>query len=418
MIQTAESRLTSWIYFALILSLFSNLISCQIPPDDPHQVDDPLIIPQIAFPQLSFELPVDIQSPPDQSHRFFVVEQKGLIKVFENRPDVQQSSIFLDISDQVFTGHGEEGLLGLAFHPNFRMNGYFYVYHSAYPPRRSTVARFQISSEDPNKASPLSKTIILEIPQPYGNHNGGQIQFGPDGYLYIALGDGGGAGDPESHGQNRSTLLGSLLRIDVDHPDNKKNYGIPSDNPFIENQLGYREEIYAYGLRNPWRFSIDPMTGWIWLGDVGQDKPNEEINVVFKGKNYGWNIMEGQECFHPPVNCKQTGLELPIWTYTANDGRSITGGYVYRGKAIPDLYGSYIYADFLSGRIWALDYDGRNLLHNRLLHQNNSLYISSFGIDQDQELYFCSFDGHIYKFSYGKIQNKNQDLFKKKSGNL
>ncbi|MDP2654289.1 MAG: PQQ-dependent sugar dehydrogenase [Candidatus Omnitrophota bacterium] len=357
------------------------------------------IIPLEAFPHLTFEQPVDLQHSPDGSDRLFVVEQKGMIRVFQNIPATKSTAAFLDIRDRVFAGHMEEGLLGLAFHPQYRTNGLFYVYYSAKDPRRSVLARFQRSASNPVQADIQSQSIILEVPQPYGNHNGGQIAFGPDGYLYVALGDGGGSGDPHGNGQNLKTLLGKILRIDVDRPVSGRAYGIPPDNPFVGHAVGGREEIYAYGLRNPWRFSFDPLTKQLWAGDVGQDKPLEEVNIIRKGKNYGWNILEGRECFNPPQGCSTLGLELPVWQYTSDKGRSITGGYVYRGKKIPGLYGKYIYADFMSGNIWALASDGKKTTVNKLIHADPGLYISSFGVDQDQELYFCSFNGNIYRLA-------------------
>jgi glucose/arabinose dehydrogenase len=353
--------------------------------------------PVVAFPAMTFELPVGLTTSPDGSNRIFVVEQKGVIKVFPNSPRVKEVKDFLDIRDRVFSGHSEEGLLGLAFHPRYEKNGYFYVYHTAaHPPRRSVIARYKVSPSDPDHADPLSETVILEVPQPYGNHNGGQIAFGPDGFLYIALGDGGSGGDPHGHGQNRRTLLGSILRVDVDRAEKGRSYAIPKDNPFFGNSEGFREEIYAYGLRNPWRFSFDPQTGRLWAADVGQDRPVEEVNLIQKGKNYGWNIMEGSLCYRPARGCDQTGLEKPVWEYTSNDGRCITGGFVYRGQKLPALFGKYIYADFISGRVWALESDGKGPARNILLFHNSNLYISSFGVDQSGELYFCSFDGKIY----------------------
>ncbi len=355
----------------------------------------------VAFPQLAFELPVGLVAAPDDSNRIFVVEQKGTVKVFENSPEVSEAKIFLDIRDRVFSGHSEEGLLGLAFHPRFQDNGYFYVYHTAATAseRRSVVARYRISAHAHDRADPASETVILEVPQPYGNHNGGQLAFGPDGFLYIALGDGGSGGDPHHHGQDRTTLLGSILRIDIDRTQGGKNYAVPHDNPFAGNTEGFREEIFAYGLRNPWRFSFDPQTKRLWAGDVGQDRPMEEIDIIEKGKNYGWNIMEGTLCYNPPSGCKTEGLEKPVWEYTRDDGRSITGGFVYRGKKVPALFGKYIYADFVSGRIWALEYNGKNPATNALIFHNPNLYISSFGTDRQNELYFCSFDGRIYTFA-------------------
>ena len=261
---------------------------------------------------------------------------------------------------------------------------------------QTRVSRFSVNSSDPNKADQSSELVLLEIDQPYANHNGGQIAFGPDGYLYIALGDGGSGGDPQGNGQNRKTLLGSILRIDIDNPSDGKNYGIPDDNPFVGNTEGYREEIFAYGLRNPWRFSFDPETGWLWAADVGQNR-QEEIDIIEKGKNYGWNIMEGMLCYQPSTNCDQAGLELPIWTYGRDQGISVTGGYVYRGQKNPELVGKYIYGDYGSGRIWTLSYDDVDNPVNEEL-ADTDLFISSFGVDSNQNLYICSYqDGKIYQ---------------------
>jgi len=350
-----------------------------------------------AFPKLTFDRPVDLQSPSDGSNRIFVVQQPGIISVFDNSSTVNKAEIFLDITAKVFMGHMEEGLLGLAFHPHFHDNGFFYVNYTANPPRRTVIARFQIDNKNPTWADPLNQLTILEIPQPFGNHKGGQLAFGPDGYLYIGMGDGGSGGDPYGNAQNLKNLLGKMLRLDVDHPGHGKNYGIPEDNPFAGNTQGFREEIYAYGLRNPWRFSFDLLTGWLWAGDVGQNKPIEEIDIIENGKNYGWNIMEGNQCFFPPDGCDKTGIELPIWEYTNDMGRSITGGYVYRGRNIPELQGAYIYGDFMSGRIWALRYDKKSPPENTLLIHAPQLNPASFGMDQENEIYICSFDGHIYK---------------------
>ena len=363
-----------------------------------------------AFPALRFNRPVDLQAAPGDARRLFVVEQAGVIRVFENTSSVTSSRIFLDIRDRVDDSSTEMGLLGLAFHPDFRQNGYFYVNYTAGGPRRTVIARFQVSPTDSNQADPDSEFILLSFNQPYGNHNGGQLVFGPDGYLYIATGDGGSGGDPQGNAQNRKNLLGNILRIDVNQTSGNLNYAIPADNPFVGNNQGYREEIYAYGLRNPWRFSFDPETGWLWCADVGQNRL-EEINLIKKGGNYGWNIMEGSECFNS-TDCDRTGLELPIWEYDHSRGdRSITGGFVYRGSRVPELVGAYIYGDFVSGRIWALRYDGQNEPQNELLLDTN-LYISSFGIDARQELYICAFDGYIYRFkaTVTGVQNGTSNL--------
>ncbi len=358
----------------------------------------PPIALQQAFPQLSFIRPVDLQHAGDGSNRLFVVEQRGMIWGFENDPAVTSKTVFLDIRDRVNDAGNEEGLLGLAFHPDFATNGYFYVDYTASNPRRTVVSRFKVSDQDSNVAIPDSEFIILEVNQPFSNHNGGQIVFGPDSMLYIALGDGGSGGDPFGNGQNLATLLGSILRIDVNHTQPGLHYAIPPDNPFAGNTEGYREEIYAYGLRNPWRFSFDPITGQMWCGDVGQNAW-EEIDLITAGGNFGWNIMEGNHCYEPPSGCDVTGLVLPIWEYFHNSGNiSVTGGFVYRGPGVPSLQGKYVYADFGSGRIWALDYSDMNNPVNSLV-VDAPFNISSFGVDDANELYMCAFDGHIYRFT-------------------
>ncbi|MGZ4902106.1 MAG: PQQ-dependent sugar dehydrogenase [Halobacteriota archaeon] len=347
-----------------------------------------------AFPYLHFTNPVGIYNAGNGSNQLFVVEQAGTIKVFENDPNVNTAATFLDISDRVRSG-GELGLLGLAFDPHFNENGYFYVYYTADNPLRSVISRFSVSHGNGTQADKNSEAIVLQVGQPFTNHKGGQIAFGPDGYLYIALGDGGSEGDPLGNGQNRSTLLGSILRIDVNAASGGLNYSIPRDNPFVGNTKGYREEIYAYGLRNPWRFSFDPTTNRLWAGDVGQDR-FEEIDIIENGENYGWNVMEGYSCYSPPSGCNQTGLTLPIWEYNHRLGDAIIGGFFYRGSAFPDLVGAYIYGDYGSGRIWALWHNDTGMPKNIELADTN-LQISSFGIDQRNELYVCAFDGNIYQ---------------------
>ncbi|HLC01248.1 MAG TPA: PQQ-dependent sugar dehydrogenase [Candidatus Bathyarchaeia archaeon] len=347
----------------------------------------------VAFPNLTFNFPVGIISAGDGTNRLFVFEQQGTIRVFENSVNTATSKVFLDIADRVLFG-GEQGLLGLAFHPNYRNNGYFYVDYVADNPRRTIIARYTVNANDPDQADRNSELILLEVSQPFTNHKGGQLALGPDGYLYIGLGDGGSSGDPFGNGQNRSALLGKILRIDVNSPSAGRNYGIPVDNPFAGNILGYREEIYAYGFRNPWRFSFDSSTGTLWVADVGQSQ-REEIDIVEKGKNYGWNIMEGSLTYS---SGSQAGLELPVWEYGRDQGVAIIGGYVYRGSTSIGLTGAYIYGDYGSGKIWALTLSGTGTPTNTLLN-DTSLAISSFGLDSNNELYICAFDGKIYKLN-------------------
>lgn len=353
--------------------------------------DDSVTI-QNAFPNLAFSRPLDLQTTNDGTNRIFVVEQGGTIQVFENNDDANTSNTFLDLSANIASSD-ELGLLGLAFHPNFEQNGYFFV---CYTPTSdlSVISRFKTMDGNSNQADLSSETILLRIPQPYTNHNGGQLGFGPDGYLYIASGDGGSGGDPDGNAQNLENLLGTILRVDVDNNDASLNYSIPSDNPFVDMENA-RPEIYAYGLRNPWRFSFDSQTGELWTGDVGQGE-KEEINIITAGGNYGWNILEGTSCYNSQ-DCDDTGTILPVFEYGhGNNDKSVTGGYVYRGSSIPDLNGYYIYGDFISGRIWALDKVSEASVDNKLLLETG-LNIASFGTDQSNELYICSFDGNIYK---------------------
>jgi glucose/arabinose dehydrogenase len=246
------------------------------------------------------------------------------------------------------------------------------------------------------KADKESEEIILQFEQPYSNHNGGQLAFGPDGYLYIAVGDGGSAGDPQGNGQNKKTLLGTILRIDIDKGSAGLTYAIPPDNPFASGNDAARKEIFAYGLRNPWRFSFDPLGGELWAADVGQNKI-EEINIIKRGGNYGWNIMEGSNCYEPPRGCNKARLELPVSEYSHLVGQSITGGYVYRGERCSVLKGWYIYADYISGRVWAMRRQAGGKTETRLLMKKN-INISSLGVDHRRELYACAFDGNIYTF--------------------
>jgi len=347
-----------------------------------------------AYPNLVFNQPLEYRHAFDNSDRVFVVEKAGRILVFQNNPQVQSWQVFLDLTGRVDSNSSEQGLLGLAFHPDYKNNGLFYVNYTA---RNSTiVARYRVNPGDPNQALSDSEEVILTFNQPFDNHNGGHLSFGPDGYLYIASGDGGLAGDPQNNAQNRGNLLGKILRIDVDKPGNGTAYSIPPDNPFFGNQEGFREEIYAYGLRNPWKFSFDPGRAWLWAADVGQSKI-EEIDIIQKGANYGWRKMEGSLPYLAVGSIDQTGLTSPVWEYQHPTGNSITGGYAYYGKLTPSLNGAYIYGDFGTGMIWSLRLDENMKPDNRTLFDTD-LNISSFGLDQNNELYVVDYKGKIYKF--------------------
>jgi glucose/arabinose dehydrogenase len=288
----------------------------------------------------------------------------------------------------------------MAFHPKFKENGQFFVYYTPQgtaKPHTIAVSRFRVSKDDPTKGDPASEERLLEVEQPFWNHKGGTIVFGPDGYLYIALGDGGKRDDPFGNGQNLKTHLGKILRIDVDRKDPGKNYAIPKDNPFAEqsDKLG---EIWASGLRNPWRIAFDRATGTLWCADVGQDIW-EEIDLIVKGGNYGWNLREGVHKFGDNGSEPRADLIEPIWDYHHDVGKSITGGFVYRGKALPQLVGCYLSADFVTGKIWALKYDeqAKKVLANYSISGNVSA-IMSFGEDQDGEAYYTTDGGQIFKF--------------------
>ena len=333
--------------------------------------------------------PLDVQVPPDGSDRIFTVEQDGIIRVVQG--GVLVAAPFLDIRSRVTSG-GERGLLGLAFHPNYASNRRFFLNYTRTVggQLQSVVAEYQSSTTNPNVADSTER-ILLTLDQPFDNHNGGQVVFGPDGYLYIGFGDGGSGGDPFGNGQNLDRLLGKILRIDV---DSALPYAVPPDNPFV-GQAGAREEIWAFGLRNPWRFSFDRINGRLFVADVGQDS-FEEVDLVTKGGNYGWNIMEGTHCFQPPTGCDTTGLELPIVDYSHSEGSSITGGYVYRGTLNPELRGLYVFGDFVTGRIWTLTETSPGMWTRALLLDTN-LNISSFGLDAAGELLVADYNGAVYR---------------------
>jgi len=351
-----------------------------------------------AFPNLTFSSPVDIRHAGDGSNRLFVVEQAGRILVFPNSASADTVLEYLDIRARVRYGtNSEMGLLGLAFHPDYESNGYFYVYYTSGPTNdlKGRLCRFSVSAGNDDAADDASEALLLEIAQPYTNHNGGSLFFGTDGYLYLGLGDGGSQGDPNGYAQNRSALLGKLLRVDVDQNVNTIPYhGIPNDNPYVGNGNGWREEIYALGFRNPWRVTQDPATGVIWAGDVGAGAW-EEIDHVVKGGNYGWDCREGAHAAPagvPDAACVgATGLIDPVFEYSHSLGRSITGGYVYRGSAVPSLQGRYIYADFNEGTIWSLSASGANDNQELL---PGAHFISTFGVDQANDLLVAGYFGN------------------------
>ena len=366
-----------------------------------------------VFPELTLDRPVRMEVANDGSGRYFVVEQKGRIVIVPKGSDGKETKEFLNIVDRKPMESNEEGLLGLAFHPHFRTNGLFYVYYNQHNPRRSVLSEFKVSATDSNKSDVASERKVLEVEQPFPNHKGGQVTFGRDGFLYIGLGDGGSMNDPHNNAQNTALLLGKILRIDVDSRTNivqgkhtnALQYRIPTDNPFANRPYGVRGEIWAYGLRNPWRWSFDRDTGELWVADVGQDLW-EEVDVVVKGGNYGWNLREAFHPFKPEpegARYKEPVIEYPHTPAILSQskfskhgiGTSITGGYVYRGKKFPALQGVYIYADYTLGTIFGLrNTNGKVTEYGTLLSQPKN--IASFAEDLDGEVYALAFDGKVY----------------------
>lgn len=363
-------------------------------PEQPRATGEPTVMR--VFPNLNFTEPIMITHAGIGSSWMFVAEKAGTIRTITD--DEDNFLTFLDIRDRVNDSGSEQGLMGLAFHPQFSSNGFFYVYYTG-ADGQSVISSFDATDGSPSTETDAStEVILLEVPQPFTNHNGGMIAFGPDGYLYIALGDGGGANDPLETGQDRTNLLGAILRIDVDNRATGLNYGIPADNPFVGNTEGFREEIYAYGLRNPFRFSFDSQTGNLYAGDVGQNSI-EEIDLITSGGNYGWNTMEGSECLGAS-SCDTNGLILPIAEYDHSIGRSVTGGNVYRGTDLPELMGHYFYADFVTGVLFTLNID--NPVSQPQQFATLNFGVSSFGEDEQGNLYLCDFNGGgIYSIRRG-----------------
>ncbi len=370
-----------------------------------------LFIAQINAQEVTIELfkdgfnsPVNLQHAGD--NRLFVVEQNGIIKIL-NPDGTVNTTPFLDISPQV-SCCGERGLLGLAFHPDYQNNGYFYVNYTNNS-GDTQVSRFSVSSSNADIADENSELPIIDYNQPNSNHNGGCLAFGPDGYLYISSGDGGGSGDTSNNAQNLNLLLGKMLRIDIDNTDGTANYAIPADNPFLGNPDA-RDEIWAYGLRNPWKFSFDSLNGDIWIGDVGQNEVEEidRASATDAGLNYGWRCYEGSEPFNTNNCPPQSELTFPIAEYSSATGSgncSITGGYVYRGSVYADIQGVYIFADYCNGTISTLDQSGT--IVEQLDVSDNWV---SFGEDVNGELYAVALGGDIYKIEGGEIlSNSNID---------
>jgi glucose/arabinose dehydrogenase len=334
--------------------------------------------------------PIMVTHAGDGANRLFVPTQQGAIHVFANDPNVKQTAVFLDLTSKVSYDDktNEEGFLGLAFPPKYREKGRFFVYYTnTHRPHQNVLASYRVSKDDPNRADLDSEEILLTFKKPFWNHDGGTVVFGPDGYLYVALGDGGAANDPLGHGQRLNTWLGKILRIDVDHREDDAAYSIPKDNPFVGKEDA-RPEIWAYGLRNVWRMAFDRKTGVLWAADVGQDMW-EEIDLIVKGGNYGWSVREARNPFGQHGSPPRPDLIEPIWEYHHNLGKSITGGLVYRGKQFPELDGAYLYADYVAGRAWALRYDPAQncVTANREIGLPNKTPVMSFGEDQQGEVY-------------------------------
>jgi glucose/arabinose dehydrogenase len=366
-------------------------------PGAPAAAFDPTNVLRLSLSRVAGGLasPLFVTGAGDRSGRLFIVEQGGRIRVLSGRTLV--SAPFLDISRKVSSG-GERGLLGLAFHPSYRTNGRFFV---NYTDRNgnTVIEEYRRSSTNSNRAGTAGR-VLLRVTQPYANHNGGMIAFGGDGYLYVGMGDGGSAGDPGNRAQSLSSPLGKLLRIDVDHTSSGHAYAIPPGNPYL-GRAGL-DEIWASGLRNPWRFSFDRTTGDLWIGDVGQDAWEEidrstRASGGGRGLNYGWRTWEGRACFDPSGGCPRPGMTMPLAVYSHDLGCSVTGGYVYRGTQYPALYGGYVFADYCSGRIWALNAAGPSGQSPRLLLSSGKS-ISSFGQGDDGALYVTDIaSGEVFK---------------------
>jgi glucose/arabinose dehydrogenase len=397
-----------WIYI-LVTSVVCSLVYIQ---NTSAQSGLPAIKIKIHLITEGLTSPVGLQTPGDGSSRLFVIEQSGKIRIIKN--SALLPTPFLTITDKLDglnIAYSEKGLLGLAFHPQYKTNGRFFVYysapyHSSGFDHKSILAEYKVSSSNPDIAD-VQETIIMEIPEPESNHNGGCLQFGPDGYLYIGLGDGGGAGDrhgSKGNGQDLTTVLGKILRIDVDA---ERPYKIPPGNPYASSSGNERKEIYAYGMRNPWRFSFDPVSEKLFCADVGQNKW-EEVDIIEKGKNYGWRLMEGSHCYDPESGCESKGLSLPINEYDHKTGISICGGFVYRGKSFPSWQGIYFFGDW-SGKLFYLRQDAdKKWLRGEVIVEgkrtnDTGLKINSMGIDENGEILLVTQDSFGPKSKTGAV---------------
>jgi len=359
-----------------------------------------------AFPNVTFNLPLYVTHSNDGTNRIFVVQKGGTIVVLNNDSTTNVTNVFLNISNKLSSG-SERGLLGLAFHPDYATNGYFYVNYTRSGDGANMVSRFNVSTGNPNKADSLSEQTLTTVSDPFSNHNGGILFFGLDGYLYVGMGDGGSGGDPGNRAQNVNELLGKVLRLDVNSTSGGNNYGIPPTNPFAGG--GGRPEIFTIGMRNPWRMSQDPVTGTIWCGDVGQDAW-EEIDIIEVGKNYGWRCYEGNHPYNTSGCSGMSDYTFPVKEYVNGGSEcSVTGGFVYRGIRRPELTGRYIYADYCSAKIWKLKYEGGVVTEDSLL-MTAPANVYSFGIDQQNELYICGSNSVIYRFNRSDLVGINNNV--------
>lgn len=420
--QAADCCLDSTGKFLLVPDMKNGTLTA-LPTTIPGWEVDDSTLPvglEVAFPKLQWTgwepinengqpaplRPILLTTPGDGTNRVVVPTQQGVIHIFPNDDAATKTSIFLDIRSKVrYTDkENEEGFLGMAFHPKYKTNGEFFVFYTDVKAKMANVvSRFRVSRNDPNKADPASEEEIIRFERPFWNHDGGTLAFGPDGYLYIAVGDGGAANDPHENGQNLSTLLGKVLRLDVDSKSAGKKYGIPKDNPFAAKK-GVAPEIYAYGLRNIWRMAFDRKRGELWAGEVGQNL-YEEIDIIKSGANYGWNLREALHPFGVKGVDVRPDLVEPLWEYHHDVGKSITGGLVYRGAKVPELEGLYLYADYVSGKVWALRYDakkGRVVENHEIRIDGPPIPVLSFGEDEKGEAYLMKYtqDGRgIFRFA-------------------